>query len=148
MVPPADIAPSREPRLSSVSRILGWFVGCTSLGVLVVVLVGEFGSIVFLTMAFLIGLSGAIGHTVFNGTEFFGRCSFSTQVVLLACSGIVIPAFWLLATGTFAEPRDGAQVLIYFFGPMIGMSVAAAFCINWLDRKGLESGSSDRSSNT
>jgi len=145
MSPPSDAVSLPRTRLSPVSRFLYWVVGSTALGVLLVTFFGEFGSIVYVMMAFLVGLSGAIGHAVLNETQFFGRGNFVAQVFILAGAGIFLPGLWLLATGTFSDlHRRESLIFNLFLGPMLGLAVAGAFCINWIDRKGLTIGSSDR----
>jgi hypothetical protein len=91
-----------------------WVVGCSVVGFLAATYNGEFGSIVYVFIGVLVGISGAITHCVLVGRDAFRRRSDTFKAIALWIGAMTLPLVWAgYGTLTSTRPIDGSYYVVF-----------------------------------
>jgi hypothetical protein len=106
-----------------------WIVGCSFAGVVVAMVNGEFGSIVFAIVGVFVGLSGAISHCVLIRRVSFRRRSDFEKAAILWVAAMVLPGAWAVFGALNSDAPIDRYYLIYFGGGIAVFALVASVCI-------------------
>jgi uncharacterized membrane protein len=106
-----------------------WLFGCSAIGFVVASISGEFGSIVFLIMGVLVGLSGAICHSVVALRPPFARQSAAARFTILWVGAMFIPMAWTILGALNSNVPVGDRYVVFFCGNIAAMALVASICI-------------------
>jgi hypothetical protein len=112
-----------------------WIVGCSFAGVVVAMINGEFGSIVFVIVGVFVGLSGAIAHCVLIRRGSFRRRSNFEKAAFLWVGAMVLPGAWAVFGALNSHAPVGSPYLIYFGGLIAVFALVASVCITLFEAR-------------
>jgi len=119
-------------------RPILWVGGCTGLGVLLAAGVGEFGSVVYVGVGLIVGVSGALVHTLLGFNSRWRGAAFITKASLLSACTAAAPAAWV--SWSLWRDRTGAgdpfaHSWLLFYVPIIALSIIGAIGMLWYDHR-------------
>ena len=118
-----------------------WVIGGVIVGFLGAILYGEIGSIVLATAGVIIGISGAISHSILILAQFFSFRYLFARVGALWIGAMILPTVWILQD--VLRSKGGAPEnwrTLEYFGPLLGVpALLGAIAFERLVRKSASS---------
>jgi hypothetical protein len=121
---------SHPPTWAHVAKIaIFWLIGCSAVGIIAATINGEFGSIIYVGVCVLVGLSGAIFHSVLARRPSFLRLSPVPKAAILWIGAMIIPMAWAILGALTSNVRTDMSYVVLFFGGIAAVALVASICI-------------------
>jgi heme exporter protein D len=112
-------------------RSVLWLVLGPLLGVVAALVYGEFGSIIFVWMGAIVGVSGAIANAALMASARFMAAGRIAQWVYLAVGATLLPLLWAMAT---MRDDSSIAILVEILLCSLGMAALISGVDAWLSR--------------
>lgn len=110
-----------------------WLVGCSLAGLVIAMINGEFGSIVYVIVGVFVGLSGAISHWLLVRRASFRRRSEIMKAVILWIGAMIIPLMWTVIGALYSNAKVSGDYVFIFGGGIAVFALVASICITAYD---------------
>jgi len=112
-----------------------WLFGCSLAGIIIAMINGEFGSIVFVIAGVFVGLSGALSHCLLVRRASFSRRSEVTKAMIVWIGAMIIPLAWTVVGALNSKAKVSAGYVYIFGGGIAVFALVASICITAYDAR-------------
>ena len=112
-----------------------WLLGCSLAGIIIAMINGEFGSIVFVILGVFVGLSGALSHCLLVRRASFIRRSEVAKAMIVWIGAMIIPLAWTVAGALNSNAKVSGGYVYIFGGGIAVFALVASICITGYDAR-------------
>jgi hypothetical protein len=126
----------RPPSSWRVARLaMIWLFGCSLAGLIIAMINGEFGSIVYVIVGVFVGLSGALSHCLLVRRASFRRRSKVTKAMFVWVGAMIIPLAWTVVGALDSNAKVSGDYVFIFGGGIAVFALVASICITAYDAR-------------